>query len=301
MQNEEIMKYYWDNKIEYLMKSRELYFNDDYLQFLIEKVWKITSPINMIDFGCGFGYLGIKLLPLLPKGTTYTGIDKGEELLRKAKDIFKELPYKANFIQADVNKIQISENRFDLATCQALLLHMESPKEILNKMIESVKPGGKVICIEPHRISCTANSYIAELSEETPIELGNIQKIHQAYKDKTGKDGNIGFKMPNLMRECGLVEIECRVSDKVTYQNSDFDLEKRKHIFKILKSEGICPPPVEDEEEYLKRLLKNNLNSREAKKQIEIDKKLNTELTNNGLFYNILFAPTMMISFGERK
>ena len=295
------MKYYWDSKIEYLMKSRELYFNEDYLEFLIDKVWKINCPIDIIDFGCGFGYLGLRLLPLMPKGTTYTGIDQGEELLNKAKEIFKELPYKTNFIQADVNNLDVSEFKFDLAICQALLLHMEKPKVILNKMIESIKPEGKVICIEPHRISATANIYISEVSDKIPIDLGNIQKIHNAYKDKTGKDGNIGFKIPNLMRECGLVEVECRVSDKVTYLNSNYELSERKHIFDILNSEGICPQAVENEEEYLKRLMNNNLTHKEATRQIQIDKKLNKELTENGLLYNILFAPTMMISFAKRK
>jgi 16S rRNA G1207 methylase RsmC len=33
--------------------------------------------VKIIDFGCGYGYLGMKLLPLLPKGSTYTGVDKG--------------------------------------------------------------------------------------------------------------------------------------------------------------------------------------------------------------------------------
>jgi hypothetical protein len=31
-------KYYWDTQIDYLKSSRYLYFNDDYLEFLIHKV-----------------------------------------------------------------------------------------------------------------------------------------------------------------------------------------------------------------------------------------------------------------------
>ena len=50
-------------------------WNDDYMEFLIEKVWKINNPVDLIDFGCGIGFMGLMLLPLLPKGSTYTGID----------------------------------------------------------------------------------------------------------------------------------------------------------------------------------------------------------------------------------
>lgn len=83
-------EYYWDTKVDYLKTSRSLYFNDDYLEFLIYKVWGFTNPIKIIDFGCGLGYLGLKFLPLLPKGSTYTGIDKGEKLIEEAKkNIFK--------------------------------------------------------------------------------------------------------------------------------------------------------------------------------------------------------------------
>ena len=33
----------WDDKFDYLKLTRSLYLNIDYLQFLIEKVWKITD------------------------------------------------------------------------------------------------------------------------------------------------------------------------------------------------------------------------------------------------------------------
>ncbi|MGO4373545.1 hypothetical protein AB4Z21_22820, partial [Paenibacillus sp. MCAF20] len=64
--------YYWDTQFEYLRNTRKLYYNDDYLEFLIKIVWKITTPVNIIDYGCGYGFLGLKLLPMLPEGSTFT-------------------------------------------------------------------------------------------------------------------------------------------------------------------------------------------------------------------------------------
>lgn len=87
-------EYYWDNQIDYLKRTRGLYYNDDYLDFLIQRVWKLNEPVRIIDYGCGYGYLGLKLLPMLPKGSSYTGVDKGEALIRKAKDIFSSLPFR---------------------------------------------------------------------------------------------------------------------------------------------------------------------------------------------------------------
>lgn len=81
-------EYYWDSAIEYLRNTRGLYYNDDYLEFLVKNVWKMNTPINIVDYGCGYGYLGLKLLPLLPKGSTYTGIDKGKDLIMEAREVF---------------------------------------------------------------------------------------------------------------------------------------------------------------------------------------------------------------------
>jgi len=39
-------EYYWDEKIEYLMNTRNLYYNDDYISFLVNHVWKITMPVR---------------------------------------------------------------------------------------------------------------------------------------------------------------------------------------------------------------------------------------------------------------
>lgn len=80
-------EYYWDDQIEYLRNTRCLYYNDDYLEFLVQRVWKIEKSVDIIDYGCGYGYLGLKLLPLLPEGSTYTGLDKGKELIKQAKEI----------------------------------------------------------------------------------------------------------------------------------------------------------------------------------------------------------------------
>ncbi len=56
-------EYLWNNRVEYLIKSRKTMWNDDYLQFLIERVWGITEPVSIVDFGCGMGFMGAMLLP----------------------------------------------------------------------------------------------------------------------------------------------------------------------------------------------------------------------------------------------
>ncbi|NGZ76627.1 class I SAM-dependent methyltransferase [Saccharibacillus alkalitolerans] len=69
--------YAWNSRIEYLKASRGSIWNDDYLEFLVQRVWKIDRPARIVDFGCGLGFMGALLLSALPAGSSYTGIDKG--------------------------------------------------------------------------------------------------------------------------------------------------------------------------------------------------------------------------------
>lgn len=122
-------EYFWNNKIDYLRNTRWLYYNDDYLEFLIQKVWKINKPVKIIDYGCGFGYLGLKLLPLLPNGSTYTGIDKGRELIKQANELLSKLSYDAEFIGCDIENVEL-EKKYNIAVSHAFLLHMPNPKSL---------------------------------------------------------------------------------------------------------------------------------------------------------------------------
>jgi 2-polyprenyl-3-methyl-5-hydroxy-6-metoxy-1,4-benzoquinol methylase len=169
-------EYYWDNKIEYLKNTRWLYYNDDYLQFLVQFVWKIDKPVSVIDYGCGFGYLGLKLLPLLPEGSTYTGIDKGETLINEAKEMFSQLPYHTEFITCDIEDI-VLERKYDIALSHAFLLHMDDSVKILQKMMGSVLDGGRIICFEPHWIGNMANYYIEGIEQSEIIKLGVLQRL----------------------------------------------------------------------------------------------------------------------------
>ena len=83
-------KDFWNQKLEYLLRTRKNYWNEDYARFLISQVWKIDQPVSMLDCGCGYGSLGLLLLPYLPGGSTYTGIDFAEDLIQKGKSLFKQ-------------------------------------------------------------------------------------------------------------------------------------------------------------------------------------------------------------------
>jgi SAM-dependent methyltransferase len=286
-------EYYWDNKIEYLRNTRWLYYNDDYLEFLVQKVWKINEPVNVIDYGCGFGYLGLKLLPILPEGSTYTGIDKGSNLIEEAKEIFQQLPYSTEFIAGDVEEIQI-DRKYDIAMCHAFLLHMTDSRKVLQKMIDSVIDEGRVICFEPHWIANMSNYNLGDLEQTKVIQIGILQKLYEQDYGCTGKDGNIGIKLPIYLSQLGLKNVECRVSDKVNFLDQNMDTAHKERLYNSLKEEGLGQE-LGDFKEVTTNLMNRGLTADEARKQYEAELLFSKEF---GIESYLTYAPNMKITFG---
>jgi SAM-dependent methyltransferase len=289
-------EYYWDTQLEYLRRTRDLYYNDDYLEFLVNNVWKLSKPIHIIDFGCGYGYLGLKLLPLLPTGSKYTGIDKGQQLINKAKELFHSLPYETEFFVADTNEIEL-ESKYDIAVCHAFLLHMSEPKKKLQKMVSSVVNRGKVICFEPHWISGLSSYYINGHEQSQIVSLGILQKLFEEDTKRNGKDGNIGVKVPQYLSELGVENIECRVSDKVNFLNPNVTQKDKEKLYNSLKEDGLGEVPSH-REAFIEGLKNRGVKLKEAQEQYDAE-LLFSQVFN--IDSSLIYAPNMKITFGEVK
>lgn len=290
-------RYYWDERIEYLKKTRPLYYNDDYLEFLIQRVWKIREPVNIVDFGCGYGFLGLKLLPVLPKGSQYTGLDVGTGLIKEAEALFANVSYPTQFRVLDVNELQ-TDAKFDIAVCHALLLHMPDPKSTLRRMMACVRSSGLVIAFEPFWLSTMSHTCIHEVTQSQMVKIGILQKLYELDAMRTGKDGNVGMKLPVYMSEIGLLNVDCRVSDKVNHLTPHGDPSSTTALYESLCEEGMSNIP-RDEEAHMRNLVERGLTEDEAKELFMSEVLAGTTFREHWREFNTLTAPTMMIAYGS--
>ncbi|MCL2204651.1 MAG: class I SAM-dependent methyltransferase [Defluviitaleaceae bacterium] len=216
---------YWEGRMEYLRDSRKDLWNPDYFAFLVEHVWRIDTPINIVDFGCGMGYMGSVLLPLLPKGSTYTGIDIGAKLLEEGRNAFAGSPWKVDFIEQDLTQYEPIK-QYDLAICQGVLVHIPSPAMILEKMVRSVVLGGRVICIEPNWAFSSMGVYRHGMEVYSYEDAGTHQKLYDYWVQKGEADRYVGIKIPAMMHDFGLKNIDMRINDKANFYFSSPDNAK---------------------------------------------------------------------------
>jgi len=288
----------WDNKLEYLQKGRFLYHNDDYLEFLVKKVWRLNNPCKIADFGCGYGYLGIKLLPLLPAGSSYTGLDKSAPLLEEAKLFFSEMPYPHRFIESEVYNVPVEDNSFDVTLGHAVFMHLERPADALNEMIRVTRDHGLVITCDANRNAWSALFYIDEVNTQEVVPLGLSQQMNKDIREKTGIDYNIGIKTPVLMHKAGLKNIGCRISDCVTYLFPSMDDQKKKQLHEAFCNEGLALPEEFEKKktQWQDRLFSHGVSLEEIEAQMSLELEL--DFRNKGENYHTVFPGLLTWSYG---
>lgn len=225
-------KDFWNQKLEYLLRTRKSYWNDDYAHFLISQVWKIDKPISVLDCGCGYGFLGLLLLPYLPEGSTYTGIDFAEDLIKKGKTLFESQKIVADFLCENVFEYS-AENQYDFVVCQAVLRHLDNPAAFIQKMIQFAKPGGYVVCIDVNREFECCGLYIDGMDYQELCRHEGLEKKWQTELAMQGRDYAVAIRTAHIMQKLGLIDIDVRMDDKVefvTTQSANYEETKSDFI-----------------------------------------------------------------------
>jgi len=269
-------------------------WNADYMQFLIERVWRIERPVDIVDFGCGRGFLGGLMLPLLPEGSSYTGIDNGGLLLKEAREIFAGSPYKTDFMKADLLEYE-PVRKYDMAVCQAVLMHIPRAIGVLKKMRDSVIPGGKVVCVEISRDIANSAMYFHGVDYSNMLNLGILQKLWLNDLKRDGTDYNIGLKIPVYMAEIGLKDIGVRQNDCVNFVHPEAEnYAERRESF----AAGGWDDPIGARESFVEALMKRGLTMEEAVYQYEAEGILRGYVRDNSDTTRIVSASGLVISFG---
>lgn len=256
-------KDFWNQKLEYLLRTRQNSWNDDYARFLISQVWKIQQPVSVLDCGCGYGFLGLLLLPYLPGGSTYTGIDFAEDLVQKGKTLFESQKIEAEFLCENVFEYA-AENQYDLVICQAVLRHQDNPAAFIQKMIALAKPGGYVVCIDSNREFECCGLYIDGMDYQELCRHEGLEKKWRTELAMQGRDYAVAIRTAHMMQKLGLVDVDVRMNDKaefVTTQSPDYEKTKNDFVAYNDWTSGISE---EEKEKLILHLLTHGLSRREA-------------------------------------
>jgi ubiquinone/menaquinone biosynthesis C-methylase UbiE len=289
----------WDDKFDYLSITRSLYHNEDYWRFLVREVWRIGDrPCSIVDFGCGFGWGGLFLMPLLAPGSEYTAIDLSGPLLERGRAIFAALPWRATFIRADATAAPLRGSQFDVAIEHTMIMHLPRPEKALAEMIRVTRAGGMVITCECSRNAINALIHVDETDEQDHTPLAMFQAMNANIRRRSGVDYNIGMKIPVMTHRAGLRKVEARLSDAVRLVFPPLDTPERERAFRSICNDGLGTYP-RDEAGFaaaLAALTAQGVNQSDAAD--ELRREMRNDYRRRGREYHIVQPGLMTISFG---
>ncbi len=291
-------KDFWNNKLEYLLRTRKGYWNDDYANFLVSQVWKINKPVSVLDCGCGYGFLGLLLLPYLPIGSTYTGIDFAEDLVQKGKSLFAQQGISAKFICKNVFEYS-AESQYDFVVCQAVLRHLDNPTSFIQKMISFAKPGGYIVCIDANREFECCGLYIDGMDYQELCRHEGLEKKWQAELAMQGRDYAIAIKTAHIMQRLGLIDVDVRMNDKVEFVTKQtINYDEIKNDF-IVYNDWVSGISVGAKEKLILHLLTHGLSRKEAEDYCNRNVKISNYFSDNPAA-GYTFMKGQMISYGKK-
>jgi SAM-dependent methyltransferase len=236
-----------------LVYQRKFLWLEDTLDKLA--VWLGFEPgMIVIDVGCGLGNLGYTYWPYYGEGGRYIGVDMSSELIRDASKAAIDWAKigQGSFIVGDAYKLPFPDDYADRAMCQTLLMHLEKPELALAEMVRVTKPGGLVMCAEPDNLSSTLvkhYSSIPELDLEEELLCHKVALIGNQGRIKLGRgDESIGCKIPMMMSQLGLKEIDARLNDRVYHLEPPYEGPVQRHLLESVKKQ--CSLDDEKEHEF---------------------------------------------------
>ena len=136
------------------------------------------------------------------------GLDLEPGLLALAQRAAGSRGLAVETVNADAAATGLPTGSFDLVHARALLINIAAPERAITEMMRIARPGGHVALQEPD----TAG-WICEPPHPAFDELRS--ELVAAYP-RTGKDFDMGRRLPGLLRDGGLRDVRFRATARVT-------------------------------------------------------------------------------------
>lgn len=193
------------------MSRQEYIFEDAYGQAelvrlkAIETVFDPSTKVRLESTGLSKGWRCLEIGPGAGSIMRWLGEKVGPDGRVTAVDInprFLDVRDSPNIdiLKADIREVNFERNRFDLIHGRYVLLHIPDYQSVLERLLETLKPGGRLVLEEP--------DFSAARPVHGPKSLcHSVEKInraiHQMYQ-KLGIDHAMGLKMPAALQSLGI-------------------------------------------------------------------------------------------------
>lgn len=213
---------------DYFGDYRNYWWNPDFLELMARRLdW--GSRHRLLEVGSGAGHWMRTFAPFLPDGCEVVGIDSDPKWADPNAAWIKDLTVRGISVKiqpGNATALPFADATFDFVTCQTVLIHLREPRVALREMRRVLKPGGLLLCVEPDNFGTFSSA--SSLSEATPSD-DLVADFRFTLTQQRGRialglgDLSLGGRLPGLMAEAGLTDIQVFLSDKVLMTLPPYD------------------------------------------------------------------------------
>lgn len=176
-----------------------------------QRGWELagfTQGQTILDLGCGPGFATKELAFLVGEKGRIIGIDKSESYINHLIQTAELHHLNIEPICADFNEMQLDSNSLDGIYCRWALCWLSNPKEILLKVKNALKPGGKMVVHEYYDWSTH------QTEPEKPMLKKAVAAALKSFKEQDGEI-DIGRELPAIFDELDMEVTNIRPMVKI--------------------------------------------------------------------------------------
>lgn len=177
------------------------------------ELMRLRPGASALEVGCGTGEDALALAWLVGAAGRVTAVDRSRALLAEAIDAAAAEGLAIRFEEADGRSLPFADSGFDAARVDRTLQHIESAERVVAEMARVVRPGGRVVAMEPDWETFTVDAADRLLT----------RRLLNFWCDSF-PSGWIGRQLEGCFAQAGLVDIEAQPETMVI---REFDLADR--------------------------------------------------------------------------
>lgn len=175
------------------------------------KAWNLaqfTKGDHLLDLGSGPGFCTIEMAYICGEEGKVTAVDKSRNYIDHLSQIAALQHLQIDKHCCDFDEMVLPQEYYDGAYCRWAMAWISNHKEVIDKVVQALKPGGRFVLQEYFNFSSL------HIEPELPGLKVAIDAISKSYEQM---DGNIdiGKKLPALLEEAGLKVVGVRELNKI--------------------------------------------------------------------------------------
>ncbi|MCK4869735.1 MAG: methyltransferase domain-containing protein [Gammaproteobacteria bacterium] len=172
--------------------------------------FRLRSDASIVDIGCGCGSACAYFSAHLGDGGRIVGVDRCQKFLDYCDAYIAPNFPQAFFVRGDVRKLTFADNEFDCCFIDRVLHHVDDIAAALQEIRRILKPGGKLVVMEPDFASAILSP-----------KYKDVSTIWQEYFAKDVTHAKMGRELMSIMMDNGFGDLYSK-AETVDVNNLNF-------------------------------------------------------------------------------